>query len=155
MTEEEKKTFKREAAWDFSGTGLPVSKTTFTSFAQCMQYYLDEAAKESKAGEDAELQEKAKAYKDMAGKEAYKRAQKFVEWFESQYKCSGLCKVGYFYYSLSLDEGRPTTTCMSFLKEAIGNNLTYLGIVSLLAGIFTFFSFLVQYCLWRKWEDDD
>lgn len=75
-----------------------------------------------------------------------------MQFFEEQFKCSGLCKTALFYWTRPLSDGRPTQTCMLYLKEAISNNLTYLGIVSVISGICVLFAFLVQYCLWKKYE---
>ena len=57
-----------------------------------------------------------------------------------------------FYYGLDSSNGRPTQTCMFYLKEKIENNLSYMGICSFFAGFFVAITWCVQYCLWKKYE---
>mmetsp|Transcript_42212 Transcript_42212/g.57395 ORF Transcript_42212/g.57395 Transcript_42212/m.57395 type:complete len:97 (+) Transcript_42212:364-654(+) len=73
-----------------------------------------------------------------------------MEWMESSYRCSGVCKTALFYVTLDLSEGRPLDTCSMALKDEVKNNLTYLGIVVLVTGILMFPAFIIQYCLWKK-----
>lgn len=92
------------------------------------------------------------SYQKLVATNAYKTGLKFMNFFEAKFKCSGVCKPALFYWTRPLSDGRPTQTCMFYLKDAIKNNLTYLGIVSIISGGFTLFAFLTQYCLWKKYD---
>ncbi len=79
-------------------------------------------------------------------------AEEFLLYFEKTFKCSGLCKKPLFFYSLPLSEGMPKDPCLKKLKGAFNSNIGAIGVVSLIAGIFTSTSWIVQYCLWKKFE---
>lgn len=76
-----------------------------------------------------------------------------MSYFESRYICSGICNTGLFYYSLDLSYGVPTNNCLIYMKNAIGNNMFYLGITALVTGGTMLLIWICQYCLWRKFED--
>ena len=59
---------------------------------------------------------------------------KFMKFFEETYKCSGICEPAFFYWTRPLSDGRPTQTCLTFLKNEITYNLASLGIVSIVTG---------------------
>jgi len=77
-----------------------------------------------------------------------------ISYFESKYTCSGICKSSLFYYSLNLDKGVPTSTCLMHLKTEVTDSIVYLGIASIVVGILTCCVFVVQYSLWRNYSDD-
>jgi hypothetical protein len=58
-----------------------------------------------------------------------------------------------FYLTRPLEDGIPHRNCLTFLKNAIGNNLIFLGIISIIAGSVTFITFFLQYCLWKKYDE--
>lgn len=95
---------------------------------------------------------KLESYQTIAESTSYTTGLKFLEYFESQFKCSGICDTALFYWTRPITDGIPEQTCLTYLKDQIKDNLTYLGLVSIIAGIFTLFAFLVQYCLWKKFE---
>ena len=80
---------------------------------------------------------------------------KFITFFESKFTCSGICETSMFYYTLPLSEGPPTTTCLSYMKTEIENNLTYMGMASLVCGFIMLVTWLCQYMLWKKYDDSD
>jgi len=80
---------------------------------------------------------------------------KILSYFESKYTCSGICNPSLFFWSLNLDKGVPTTNCLGYLKSEIGNNMNYLGITAIVVGGILFFIWIFQYCLWRKFPEDD
>ena len=132
----------RTLAWKFDGA----NSTSFNTFTACWDSFL--------AGNSTIVDKTdVKQYQAVAEESAFKTGVKFIKFFESQFKCSGLCRSSLFYWSRNVSDGRPVVTCMQYLKDAISSNLTYLGIVSIVAGLLTFFSFLVQYCLWKKYDD--
>jgi len=82
--------------------------------------------------------------------EDLKTVMTFVEWFETTSKCTGICKKSLFYFSLSLTEGVPDTTCLLGVKELIKTNMWGLGLCILITGVIMFLTFICQYCLWKK-----
>lgn len=80
---------------------------------------------------------------------------KVLTYFESKYQCSGVCTPSLFYYSLDLSEGIPKTTCLSHVKEEIGDSLSYLGITAVACGVVMFLIWCCQYSLWRKYDEEE
>ena len=78
-----------------------------------------------------------------------------IKYFESKYVCSGICNSALFYYSLTVELGPPQVTCLRYLKEEVGDNLTYLGVSAILAGIVMFLIWLAQYSMWCKHDDEE
>jgi hypothetical protein len=68
-------------------------------------------------------------------------AIKLITYFESKYTCSGVCKPALFYYTLNLDKGIPSTTCLMYLKTELGSSLSYLGITACITGA-------IMFCIW-------
>lgn len=142
MSAEERGEHNRTLAWNFVATD---KDKPFNNFGDCMAAIL---AGNQTAFDKSDLE----SYKELAKTKTYETGLKFMKFFEAQFKCSGICKPALFYWTRPISDGRPTQTCMIYLKDAIKNNLTYLGIVSIVAGGFTLFAFLIQYCLWKKYE---
>jgi len=92
-------------------------------------------------------------YYDVPEGKDIETAISLLSFFERKYVCSGICTPALFYYSLSLEKGIPTDTCLSYLKEEIGDSLTYLGVASVVTGVVILLIFIFQYALWCKYED--
>ena len=73
-----------------------------------------------------------------------------MEFFEDNYSCAGICKPALFSWSKSIDGGRPNSSCISSIKEDLNSDFMGLGVATLISGIFLFFVFIMQYCLWVK-----
>jgi len=80
---------------------------------------------------------------------------KLLTYFEGKYKCSGVCNPGLFFFSVNISFGIPQTNCLGYAKQEIGNNMNYLGITAIVVGGILFFIWIFQYCLWRKFPDED
>lgn len=80
---------------------------------------------------------------------------KIMTYFEEKYECSGVCTPALFYYGLSLSDGIPTTTCLSYMKEEVGDSMMYLGVTGIITGITMFLIWICQYALWRKYDDQE
>ena len=76
----------------------------------------------------------------------------FANYFEKTYYCSGICESAIFYYALDITEGKPDKVCLMYLKEEVQNNLAYMGIASIMAGLVMMFAFVFQYCLWADYS---
>jgi hypothetical protein len=70
-------------------------------------------------------------------------SESFLLYFEKDFKCSGVCEKPLFFYSLPLSEGMPKDPCLKKLKGAFTSNIGAIGVVSLIAGIFTSISWIV------------
>lgn len=97
-------------------------------------------------------EEEVAEYKATYDSEEFKAGMGFIEYFEGQFTCSGVCESSLFYYTLPLDKGPPSNTCLSHMKEMIANNLTYMGMASTLAGIIMSFTWFCQYALWKNYD---
>ena len=82
--------------WKSTGTLF----TTFTSCSTALQT----------------LANTGNAAADKAKLIALNTAFTILTYFESKYKCSGICKTALFYYSIDLSAGMPTQNCLIFLK---------------------------------------
>jgi hypothetical protein len=118
----------------------------YSTFKDCWEALL--AGERDGATDDQVAEAKAKA-EDAS----YDAGVKFFEYFEGLFECSGMCKTGLFYYSRPISDGRPPKTCMTYLKDEISNNLTYLGICTFFSSIGVFCAFTGQYLLWKKYDD--
>jgi len=76
---------------------------------------------------------------------------KWIQFFEDEYDCAGICLPASFSFSKSIKNGRPTEGCIGAIKDDLNTAFLGLSVVTLLAGIFLFFVFIMQYCLWRKY----
>lgn len=74
-----------------------------------------------------------------------------MTFFEDEYECAGICTTATYYWSRSIDLGKPTKDCVSSIKDDMSNAFLGLGACTLIAGIFLLFVFIMQYCLWRKY----
>ena len=137
--------YGREAPFMF--TAKPTE--SFGTFAEC---FIAKTENEAPAGASNESKAKAEQYKKILAGSGYNAATSFLEYFEEAFACSGICEIFLFYWTRPLSDGIPKSTCLTYLKREIGNNLTYMGVIALIAGIITWFSFLVQYCLWKKYD---
>jgi len=96
-----------------------------------------------------------KEYENITNDPGFQSGIQFVNFFETNYQCSGVCEQALFFYQLKLEEGRPANSCLIYLKdEKIGHNLTYMGITMLVAGFVMLLTWCAQYALWVSYEDD-
>lgn len=58
---------------------------------------------------------------------------KFIESFEKQFKCAGLCKKPLFYLSKPISDGKPERDCVTAFQEEYGSN-TPVGAIALFTG---------------------
>merc|ERR1712186_228402 len=96
--------------------------------------------------------EKVQEYKDKYNDEKYQKGIEFITFFEDNFTCSGVCSKALFYYTLPMDVGPPTATCLLYAKDMIASNLTYMGIASTLCGIILICVWFCQYLLWKKYD---
>jgi len=116
----------------------------FTNFIDC----------NAKLQEDVDSQSNNADFEGVPnGGDAFDMAIKAITYFEGKYTCSGICNEGLFYYSLPLSDGPPTKHCLTFMKDEIGNRMTYLGVAGIVIGVLMLLIFLVQYCLWCRTKD--
>lgn len=78
----------------------------------------------------------------------------FIEFFEKEYACAGICTPALFYFKLDVSEGVPGGSCLLSIQDDLKTSLLGVGGAALASGIFLFFTFIFQYCLWRKYEED-
>jgi len=116
------------------------SNATYANFTSCHNYLQNTPSAKTAA---------------MPDSKAIDTGIKILTYFEAKYVCSGICHPGLFYWSLSLDKGIPTTNCLGYLKKEIGDNMNYLGVTAIVVGGILFFIWIFQYCLWRRFPEED
>lgn len=85
--------------------------------------------------------------------EKFQKAMQFIEFFEENFTCSGICSYALFYYTLPMADGPPSTTCLSHMKSVIEDNLTFFGMACVTCGVIMFITWLCQYLLWKKYDE--
>jgi hypothetical protein len=76
----------------------------------------------------------------------------WVNFFEEEFDCAGICKPATFYYDRSIELGKPNSSCIESIKDELTSSFQGLGIATLVSGILLFFVFCMQYCLWKKFD---
>jgi len=128
----------------------------YTTFDECWTALKAKQAEEkasSSSSSKSELKEEAKEALGNAKDKAQETARKVIAFLEKKHKCNGMCKSALFYWTLPLTEGRPTQTCLTYMKQEIGDSLLHMGLISLVCGILTALIMLVQYLLWCKYDN--
>ena len=74
--------------------------------------------------------------------------KRLVNYFESEFKCMGICTSTFFYFTTSIAEGMPKNACLSALWGRVGGLLGKLGTPPVIAGAFLFLALVVKYPLW-------
>ena len=66
----------------------------------------------------------------------YKDIDTWMEFFEEEYDCAGVCEPALFAWKTSIEEGRPKNACISNMKDNL--NFTYLSLatITLMAALF-------------------
>jgi len=85
----------------------------------------------------------------------YGDIESYLTFFEDEYACAGICEHALFYFTRDVKDGIPPTSCLESISDEMKTSLLGVGGAALASGIFIFFTFIFQYCLWRKYEDDD
>ena len=116
---------------------------TFETYKEC----IDETAANTAATGDF------KKFADaFVSKNEYEDISKWVAFFEGEYECAGICTAADFYWDLPVSKGKPTQNCLDSIIDDLTLAFQGLAITSLLAGLFLFFVFIFQYCLWKKYD---
>jgi len=74
----------------------------------------------------------------------------WIEFFENEYTCAGICSPAMFYWGLSIETGKPISSCIKSIKDDLTDSFKGLGVATLVSGFLLFFIWIMQYCLWRK-----
>jgi hypothetical protein len=98
--------------------------TTYATFSACHTYLMNTPSVGTSS---------------MPDKTKIQAGVDILTYFESKYTCSGICSSGLFYWSLALDKGIPTLNCLLYLKNEIGDNMSYLGVTSVVISGILFF----------------
>mgnify|MGYP001473114236 FL=1 len=59
----------------------------------------------------------------------------WIEFFEEEYTCSGICTPALFYWSKSIDLGKPSKSCVNSIKDDLTDSFTGMAIATLFSGI--------------------
>ena len=123
-------------AWNFEGT--------FETYKECI-LNADTVSNVSVSG--AAFKIFAKKFRDQ---EDFNTIMEWIEFFEEEYTCAGICTPAQFSWSQSIANGVPTKSCIGSIKDDLTSSFTGLAGATLASGILLFFIWIMQYCLWRK-----
>jgi len=56
-----------------------------------------------------------------------------------------------FYLTRSVEDGKPTGSCIGNLKDELNREFAGLGAATLISGFLLLIIFMCQYCLWCKY----
>jgi len=133
---------------DSSANPLVIGLDTYTlPYFSSYQDCIEEKSKDIYQNGDS-FNAFAMAFKSQS---SYDEIMKWIKFFEDEYDCAGICFPAAFSFSKSIENGRPTKACLNSIKDDLNTAFLGLAITTLLAGIFLFFIFIIQYCLWKKY----
>lgn len=69
---------------------------------------------------------------------------------EDEFECSGMCRKALFYFSRTIEEGRPQNTCMTKLIDAIRNAGRPMQVSSGWASTGVFFLFIMHFFMYHR-----
>lgn len=120
------------------------------NFNECWKI-LEEKSSTAKAASD----EKVTSYLSSGQDKAQRMSLSLARFIQNKFDCSGICETSLFYWGRSIQKGTPLNgeTCLNYLKEEIANNLTYMGIVSVIVSLVMLILFFAQYALWKNYDD--
>lgn len=115
-------------AWDFSGT--------VTTYKEC----ITNVPEITVVGEGAAFAIFAKKFREQ---DDFNTIMEWIEFFEDEYTCAGICTPALFYWSKSIELGRPTKSCVNSIKEDLTDSFTGLAGATLASGILLFFIWIM------------
>lgn len=71
----------------------------------------------------------------------------FMRSLESEFKCSGVCNPGPFYWFADLWQGPPTNNCLVGIKNAFKTKPTAVGILLLVTFLLTIVTWITQFSM--------
>jgi preprotein translocase subunit SecG len=71
--------------------------------------------------------------------------QKVIEYFESKFMCSGVCRKGPFYFFSDMSLGQPTKTCLVSFKEVFSGKITAIAILLWVTFVLALFAYLAHF----------
>ena len=107
---------------------------------------------EDDAGISTEFFEFAEGFRTQ---DDFSEIEDYIKFFEQEYTCAGICTPALFYFYVDVTEGVPSGSCLLSIQDDLKSSLLGVGGAALASGIFLFFTFIFQYCLWRKYDNDD
>jgi len=141
-------TYKRSANFVFTDN---VGVKTYTSYDDCITNVKDGSLPENMSqgytGTKAFF-EFAKGFREQGD---FTDIKEWIEFFEKEYECAGICTKALFNWIEPVSEGIPTKSCVSSIKDDLTGAFMGLGICTLISGFILFFIFLFNYCMWKKY----
>ena len=132
MSQEELEKIDRCRDWDFSGT--------ITTYKECLVT----------PGPNAKVRFQGFA-EGIVDSDSWDSLADFIEFFEIQLDCAGVCKPAIFSFAQSIEDGKPNKSCVLGLMDSISDEFVGLSIATFVSGILLFFIFFFNYCLWKKY----
>lgn len=98
---------------------------------------------------DMKEDEREKMSKEIAelNEKITEEQKEFINFLETDYKCSGICEPSFFYITMDLKTGRPENTCALSLIDSIADEFTLFGYCIFFTGVVMLLMFIVQFPL--------
>ena len=69
---------------------------------------------------------------------------------EDEFKCSGMCRKGLFYFSRSITEGRPKLTCMHKMIQELTNDASSVASTCKWCAASSFILFILTFSMYHR-----
>lgn len=148
LTVAELATYQRSKTFVFTANDDIV---TYDSYDKCIENVQDPSLVENmQAGYTADyaFYQFAKNFREQTD---FTDIKEWIEFFENEYECAGICNKALFNWIQPVAEGIPTQSCVTSVKDDLTGSFMGLGIATLVSGVLLFFIWLCQYCLWKKY----
>ena len=123
---------------------------TYNTFDECIENVQDGSVAENMQNGYTGTKAFFEFAKNFREQGDFSEIKEWVEFFEDEYECAGICEKALFNWIQNVDEGIPKKSCVSSVKEDLEASFMGLGISTLITGVLLFFIWLCQYCMWRK-----
>lgn len=124
---------------------------TYDSYDDCIENIKDPSVPENLAAGYMATQAFYRFATSFRNQADFTDIKEWIEFFEDEYECAGICKKALFNWIQPVSEGIPTKSCVSAVKDDLTGSFMGLAICTLISGVLLFFIWLCQYCLWRNY----
>lgn len=131
---------------------VPSDELYFDNFAECYNDHKKKVINTTTTEQYNALSATKKTMYDFFNKGGFD----FLSALESDFQCASLCKVPLFYITQSMDEGRPTQTCVQGVIKGLSHAFGLAGICTVLTGVMLLLAAVGSFplCCARNREED-
>lgn len=140
--------YQRNKEFVFTANPFVIKYDTYDA---CIEGVQDPSVPENLAAGHTATQAFYQFAKNFREQGDFTEIKEWIEFFEDEYECAGICEVALFNWIQPVAEGIPTKSCVTSVKEDLEASFMGLGISTLVTGGLLFLIWLCQYCMWRKY----